>query len=83
MTLCYGLIPYHFHFKKKKLYIGTRGGFIMLQVARISTNPSSDSVSNSFNQLILETLSQKKKNLETCMMKMTLKIECIGMEEPV
>ena len=81
MTLCYGLIPYHFHFKKK-LYIGTRGGFIMLQVARISTNPSSNSVSNSFNQLILETLSQKK-NLETCMMKMTLKIECIGMEEPV
>ena len=55
----------------------------MLQVARISTNPSSDSVSNSFNQLVLETLSQKKKNLETCMMKMTLKIECIGMEEPV
>ena len=54
----------------------------MLQVARISTNPSSDSVSNSFNQLILETLSPKK-NLETCMMKMTLKIECIGMEEPV
>ena len=32
----------------------------MLQVARISTNPSSDSVSNSFNQLILETLSKKK-----------------------
>ena len=50
----------------------------MLQVARISTNPSSDSVSNSFNQLILET----------CMMKMetkgALKIECIiRMEEPV
>ena len=33
----------------------------MLQVARISTNPSSNSVSNSFNQLVLETLSQKKK----------------------
>ena len=33
----------------------------MLQVARISTNPSTDWVSNSFNQLILETLSQKKK----------------------
>ena len=48
----------------------------MLQVARISTNPSSNSVSNSFNQLILETLSQKK-NLETCMMKMASKIECI------
>ena len=57
----------------------------MLQVARISTNPSSDSVSKNFNQLILETLSKKKKkkNLETCMMKMALKIECIRMEEPV
>ena len=33
----------------------------MLQVARIPTNPSSDSVSNSFNQLILETLSKIKK----------------------
>ena len=33
----------------------------MLQVARISTNPSTDWVSNSFNQLILKTLSQKKK----------------------
>ena len=57
----------------------------MLQVARISTNPSTDWVSNSFNQLILETLSQKKKKkiLETCMTKMALKIECIRMEEPV
>ena len=32
----------------------------MLQVARISTNPSSDSVSKNFNQLILETLCKKK-----------------------
>ena len=34
----------------------------MLQVARISANPSSDSVSKNFNQLILETLSKKKKS---------------------
>ena len=63
---------------KYKSYFGTRGGFILLQVARISINPSTDWVSNSFNQLILET----------CMMKMetkrALKIECIiRMEEPV
>ena len=50
----------------------------MLQVARISINPSINWVSNSFNQLILEK----------CMMKMeskrALKIECIiRMEEPV
>ena len=33
----------------------------MLQVARISTNPSSDSVSNSFNQLKFLKLYPKKK----------------------
>ena len=31
----------------------------MLQVARISTNPSTDWVSNSFDQLILETCVMK------------------------